>query len=246
MLAAADLALLCLGTFAVSLFVSAVGPTGGVQLAVVATILPAPLVIPVHAWITGVSAVFRAWGLRQWVDWRYVLVFAVPSVAAAAVAAQLSFGLDPSYLQITIGAYVIASSIYYWLGRGPWIGSLPGGRWLSPGIAGAVTGFVTVFIGATGPLLFSLMAPVFDRKERLVGTHSCCLVIQHFSKIVIFGVMGAAIFSYPVMLIGTLLAALAGTLLGRRVLLAIPERSYRMALTVIMVASGLLIIARAV
>jgi hypothetical protein len=44
-----------------------------------------------------------------------------------------------------------------------------------------------VFVGATGQILFALMATRFTNRQELVATHSACLMVQHFSKIALFG-----------------------------------------------------------
>jgi uncharacterized membrane protein YfcA len=230
-----------LGTFLVSLFVSAVGPTGGLQLAVVASALPAPVAIPTHAWITGVSALSRAWHLRKHVEWRYFAAFVPLTILASSAAMPIVFRIGARGLQIVVGLFMLASTV-----RTLFAGeSRVLARMSNPLVAAALTGFLTVFVGATGPLLYSLMAQRFTDREQLMATHSACLTVQHLLKTVLFGVIGVTILSYPMLLTATLLASWIGSTVGTMVLSGFPERVYRWVLFVLMLFSGCFIVGRA-
>jgi uncharacterized protein len=192
-----DILLLCIGTFVVSFIVSSIGPTGGFQLAIVAAILPPEIAIPIHGWINGVSSGFRAWNLRQSINWEYFSIFCIFSLLASSLATYYLIQINTHYLQIFIGTFIILSTILNKLSN-PSIKM----RYLSsPYIAGIITGFFTVFLDATGTLLITLLAPTFKKKEVLMATFSICLTIQHLSKILLFSSLGVTIYQYPTLLI---------------------------------------------
>lgn len=226
------------GTFFVAYFVAAIGPTGGLQLAVTSVTVPANLIIPIHAWISGFSAIFRVVGLRSEVDWRFVLRFLVPSLVLTGTAVFIGSVTGFEWVRILIGVYIVLDVFGFW--------SLFAGRVtttkVNPYFIGAITGFTTAFIGASGPLLWVLMRDDFTKKEQLSATHSACLVAQHLSKILAFGLIGFSIFEYWPLLIATVGASALGTVLGQRRLKAFNEATYQKLLSAALLVSGLVIV----
>ncbi len=238
------LAALLAGTFFVSMFVSAIGPTGGLQLAVVTWAVPPPYVVLVHAWITGVSAAFRSWQFRHKIDFGFSVKFAFFSVAGSAVAIFFIVRLDVSSLGLVIGIFIIVSA----LGNTPFL--LPLKRLStvlsSAHLAGLSTGFLTVLVGATGPLLFSILIHRYTDNERLMATHSFCLTFQHLSKLLFFASIGLSIAEIPITLLTTLAASWAGTRVGSKILVKLPHATYRYFVSIVLIGSGILIIVKSI
>lgn len=235
MVSTLQILVVAIGTFAVSFLVSAIAPTGGLQLAVIAATLPAPVAIPVHAWITGCSALFRSWNFRSSIDCRYVAAFAPVSLLASVLGVSIALRLDPAILQILVGLFILQVSLRQSRSDPPYHRRAFASH---PMVAAGITGFATVFVGATGPLLFALMARRFDEKADLMGTFSACLTIQHFSKVVLFGAMGAVVLEYPTLLATALVASWCGTWLGSFTLTSISEMRYRLYLKIAMSLMG--------
>ncbi len=231
------LVLLVIGTFFVAYFVAAIGPTGGLQLAITSATVPPSLVIPIHAWISGVSATFRSAGLWKHIDRTYVLRFVIPSLMATGAAVAIGNVAGFEWIKILIGAYIILDVLGVFDKAGADVNLQAG-----PILSGAVTGFITAFIGASGPLLWAMMRERFEIKETLSATHSACLVFQHLSKIVLFGVIGFSILQYWHVLLAAAAASLLGTVLGQKQLRAFSEATYRRLLHFTLLASGILII----
>lgn len=231
--------LLLVGTFCVAYFVAAIGPTGGLQLAVTSATVPAAYVIPLHAWISALSAVFRATALWRSVDVKYVLHFTLPSILATGLAVLVGQFTGYDWIKILIGLVIIAEGTSFLDRLGAIAAPL---RAAPPVVAGAITGFVTAFIGASGPLLWTLTKDRFPGRHELSATHSACLIVQHLSKILLFGAVGFSIFAYWQLIAATAAASLLGTILGQRRLSAFSEPLYRRLLNVALVASGVLIV----
>ncbi len=222
-----------------SYFVAAIGPTGGLQLAVTGATVPASHLIPMHAWISAFSAIFRVIGLRQWIRVGFVSKFVLPSIAMTTLAVLIGRSAGFVWLKIVIGLYIILNVLGVFSRTKTWVM-----RSWRPGAisSGLVTGFVTAFIGASGPLLWALMKDRFEVKEELSATHSACLVFQHLSKILMFGLLGASVFEYWVVLLAAIVASMLGTFLGQKTLRSFDESSYRRYLNFALLASGLIII----
>ncbi len=95
-------------------------------------------------------------------------------------------------------------------------------------IVGIVSGFATVFIGATGPLI----APFFLKgkllKENIIANKAVCQAISHLGKIPLFVFLFQ--FNYitelPI-LIPLIIAVFIGTNFGKQMLKFIPEKIFR-------------------
>jgi len=105
-------------------------------------------------------------------------------------------------------------------------------------LMGALSGFVTVFIGAAGPLI----APFFiDRnlsKENIVSTKAACQAIGHLGKIPIFiYFFGVNYFHHWYVLLPLVIAVYFGTRIGKRYLGKLSEqfftKLFRFVLTII-------------
>lgn len=224
--------ILLLSTFFVSFLVSAIGPTGGLQMAAVAGTMPAPLLIPLHAWITGWSALFRTISLWPHIEWKFFWRFLLPSLVGAIAVSWFIASSDFMIIHVTVAIYVLINAVLLLFG----VPLAPAVRRPAPVAIGLATGALSMIIGASGPVLVTLMQSRFENKEQLVATFSACLTWQHLSKLVLFGAIGVSVLGYPVLLISTLVAAGTGTLLGRSVLLRLPERVYRLLLATILAA----------
>ncbi|MEI9947717.1 MAG: sulfite exporter TauE/SafE family protein [Pseudomonadota bacterium] len=232
---------IALGTFVVSLLVSAFGPTGGLQLAIVAAIVPPPLTIPIHAWISAVSALLRAVNLRRQIEWHFFLLFSVATLAGSGLGIMLVREISSRILEVVVGVSIVASALRVTANKRSH--SVHAGS--SPVVVGLATGFLTIFVGATGPLLFTLMAKRFQERVALMATHSACITLQHLSKLIAFGTIGVVMLEHPGLLLATACASALGTAVGSRLLLRISEATFRKTLTPLMLVSGVFVIVRA-
>ncbi|MCP5418798.1 MAG: sulfite exporter TauE/SafE family protein [Chromatiaceae bacterium] len=209
-------------TFLISLFNAAIGPTGGLQLALVAGLLPPQISIPTHAVITGVSSLARAIQLREYIDWALFWRFVPTSVAGTAVASFIFVQIDEGILLAIIGLSILLNNFVPYqriLGRkaAPFMDSA----------VGLITGLLTVFIGATGPLIFTYIA-AGDRERRcIVATAAACMTQQHLIKVVAFTFISALLFQYAWQLLIFAGAAILGTRAGAGVLNRMSERTFR-------------------
>jgi uncharacterized membrane protein YfcA len=99
---------------------------------------------------------------------------------------------------------------------------------------GVVGAFLTMFVGATGPLVAPFAAAASDRRQQVVATHAALMTIQHGLKIIAFGVVGFAFGPYLPLLIGLLACGFAGTYTGQHLLHRLPERAFRIGLKTIL------------
>ena len=217
-------ALAALGLVALSLFTSALTAAAGiggglVLLGVMAAFLPPVTVIPIHGVVQLGSNAGRAVLLREHIDRRILIPFALGSIVGIAIGARLFVALPTPVLQIILGLFVLASV---------WLPKLRASSIPDRGFAvvGAVGSFCTMFVGATGPFVASFITP--DRLERhaVVATHASCMTLQHSLKVFAFGLLGFAFLPWLPLLAAMIGAGLVGTMLGRRLLDRLPHRLF--------------------
>lgn len=209
---------------------------GGLLLiAVMGTILPATALIPVHGTIMLGSNAGRAVVYRHGLDWAILPAFLAGSLIGAAIGGQVVVTLPSAILRIVIGSFIIFSQ---W---GPGL-RLPFGR-KSLAVAGAFSTFLTLFVGASGPFMTSILAqkPGYDRIN-LLSTAAAVMVVQHGLKVLVFALAGFAFASWLPLILASIAAGFMGTLLGSRLLSRLDETQFRKALKWILTALAIYMI----
>jgi uncharacterized protein len=218
-------------SFFTSALTAAVGIGGGVALlAVLASIAPPMVVLPVHGVVQIGSNISRASLMRVAIRWDIVRPFALGSLVGIAAGAMVFVAMPSTLLQ-----FILAIFILYTV----WAPKLKYADIPIRGFAlvGAVATFFTMFIGATGPLLAVFITPAKLRRHAVVATHAMCMSIQHALKALAFGFLGFNFGPWVLLLSAMLGAGFLGTLMGRRVLNKLPEplfaRSFQIVLTLL-------------
>ena len=216
-------------SFVTSAITAVLSIGGGLtMLAALAAVAPAAAIIPVHGAVQFGSNVSRVLLLRRSVSWPTAAVFSVGSVAGVAIGGLLVVQLPADTLRIILGAFIIYSM---W---GPTRLQLPttGAATLLAG--GVVTSFLSMFVGAAGPFLASVLAPRMHDRVAYVATHGMCVLVQHGLKVIVFGVLGFVFWPWLPMLVMMLVAGFAGTWVGTRILHRLPETTFRWILKTIL------------
>ena len=228
MLSAAGLVVL---SFITSMLTAAVGIGGGLlMLTVMVSFLPPIIVLPVHGVIQLGSNGGRLAVMRQHVDWRIWGFFAIGSILGVILAGQVFINLSLEVLRALLGLFVLYAV---------WTPKLKPSNIALKGytLVGIGTTFITMFVGATGPLVSSFLSPKKLGRERVVATLAACMTIQHGLKGIAFGVLGFYFQPWIPVIVIMIATGFLGTLLGRRILKKLPERLFsrlfRIVLTVL-------------
>lgn len=219
---------LCAVSFLGSFIAASLGLGGGVLvLASMAVVLPPTVLIPLHGVVQLGSNVGRALLMLREVLVRVVPAFALGSLIGTAVGANTVIALPTWLLQAVLGAFVLYAT---WAPR--FRASAPGpAKFLGVGV---VSGFATMFVGGTGPLVAPFANAAGTDRRQVVSTHAALMSIQHAFKVVAFGVVGFAFGGYLPLLIGLLAFGFLGTWCGRHVLHRLPEPVFRQGLRVVL------------
>ena len=212
---------LCGVSFIGSFITASLGLGGGLLvLATMTLVLPPAVLIPLHGVVQIGSNGFRALLMRREILFSIIPSFTLGSLVGATIGGHAFVALETWVLQAVLGVFVLYAT---------WA---PGFRSSKPGPAkflglGIFGGFLTMFVGGTGPLVAPFVSAACDRRQQMVATHAALMIFQHSFKVIAFGFMGFAFGSYIPLLVGLLSFGVLGTYGGRMVLNRLPEQLFR-------------------
>ncbi|MEE4208157.1 MAG: sulfite exporter TauE/SafE family protein [Parvularcula sp.] len=229
-------AIIVLVSFIGSAVTAAFSIGGGLLLiATMSALLPPAAVIPVHAVVMTGSNAGRSGLLLRHVDPEVLLAFAAGALIGGLIGAQVVFGLPPKVLRLSVAGFILFTQ---W---GPKL-SFPSGR-LFYGLAGSLSMFLTLFVGASGPFITAILSKREDfSRLALIATAGACMTMQHGGKVLIFAVGGFAYASWLPLMVTALAAGFLGTVLGTRILKRLDEKVFRKGLKWVLTALALWLI----
>lgn len=214
--------ILILTAFFTAALTAAFGIGGGVALlAIMASMVPVAVLIPVHGVVQLGANSGRALVQIRRVVWPLLSVFSLGALAGALIGGQLVVALPEALLKSFVGAFVL---FVVW---GPKPKGKVGGPW-GLGVGGLFATILTMFVGATGPFVAALLAARLDDRRHYGATHAAAMVVQHGLKVVTFGFLGFSFGAWIPVMVAMVAAGFLGTLLGTKLLYALPEASFRL------------------
>lgn len=219
-LSTAVLVLLVASACVTSLMTATLGAGGGVLLlGIMAQVIPAQVIVPVHGVVQMGSNLGRAVLAWRHIDWKVIAAFLPGAVAGALLGSLVLVRLPPAVLYLCIAGFIL------YLCWGPKLPKLVLGT-AGTVVAGAVTTFITLFAGATGPLVAAFIKQMHPDRFRTVATFAAAMSLQHSLKALVF--QGAGFDLRPWLgLIAVMIAGGAlGTWLGLHVLRRIEDKQF--------------------
>lgn len=205
-----------------SFVTASLGAGGGILLlAIMAQVLPPQVIIPVHGIVQLGSNLGRAVLSRRHIDWHLIRPFAVGAVGGAALGSLVVVSLSPQTLYLTIAAFTL------FLCWGPRLPKLALGRAGTAG-AGAATTFLTLFAGATGPLVAAFIQQKHSDRLATVATFAAAMSAQHTLKAVVFQAVGFDLRPWIWLMLAMIMSGAAGTWLGLHVLRRVSDRYFQL------------------
>lgn len=204
-----------------SMMTAAMGIGGGVLLlAVMASVLPAAALIPVHGLVQFGSNVNRALMTWRHIHWPMVLRFCLGAFLGALLASQILVQLPVAWIQRAVAVFIL----YMVWGPKP-VKQAAG--YLKTLVAGTFTTLVSMFVGATGPLVAAFVHRLDKDKLATTATFSACMSFQHLTKAMVFGALGFQFADWLIPVLLMIAAGALGTWLGLRLLHRIPAQYFR-------------------
>jgi len=213
---------LIVASFFTSALTASFGLGGGMaMLALMGALLPVATLIPVHGAVQLGSNGGRAWHQRKYVRMDVVVPFAIGSVAGAIAGFFFVVQLPDALLKLVMGGFVLALT---------WLTIPRAERIGGPALMLASTGLaiLSMFVGATGPLVSALFAQVMASDRRaLIATHGAAMIAQHGLKVVVFALAGFAFHQWLPLIIAMIASGFLGTVYGTKLLDLMPEAIFR-------------------
>jgi uncharacterized membrane protein YfcA len=231
--------LLIVISFFTSAFTAAFGIGGGVALlGALGAAIPPSVVIAVHGAVQLGSNFGRAVVQRAHAVWPLVLRFSIGSLIGVGLGVAVFAALPERALLGVLGVFILVMA---WLPKP----KIPGMASAGMLLGGAISTFLTMFIGATGPFIQAILLPLGLEKRQLIATHAVCMALQHGLKVVAFGALGFAFGDWLPLVAAMVAAGFAGTLLGTRLLESMSERAFAIALKIVLTVVALDLLRRA-
>lgn len=213
------------------------GIGGGVLLlAVMSLLVPAPALIALHGVVQIGANIGRTALMRQHVDTGLLLPFGVGALLGALVGGQLFVQLPTRWLDLALGLFILYAT---W---GHWPSLRRTGLWISS----TVISFLSMFVGATGPLVTAALKSQALARQAHVATFSACMSLQHGLKVAMFGFLGFQFGPWLALLTAMVLSGLVGTWLGERWLARRSDQAFHHWLAWLLTAMALHLLWRAV
>ncbi|RBP80039.1 sulfite exporter TauE/SafE family protein [Marinomonas rhizomae] len=219
-----------------SFFTASFGAGGGVMLlAVMAQILPPQLIIPLHGVAQLGSNAGRAVMSWRHIDWKLIGAFLPGAIFGAFIGSFVLVSLPPVIMYLTIAVFIL------YLCWGPKLPKMVLGAWGTV-IAGAVTTLITLFAGATGPLVAAFVKQIYTDRFRTLATFATAMSLQHILKIGVFKVAGFSLAAWLPLLACMVISGAIGTWIGLRLLKRIPDKRFHQIFNIVLTLMALRLI----
>lgn len=233
--------LLILAAALTSAVTAALGVGGGVLLlAIMALVVPPAAIIPLHGMVQLGSNANRALMTWRHIDWKLLAAFTPGALLGAWLASLFLVQLPMQTLQLTIAGFIL------FLCWGPKVPPLALGR-LGSFFAAAATTFISMFVGATGPLVAAFVKQQHQGERfRTVANFAASMSVQHLPKAVVFGSAGFVFADWLGLLVLMIAAGALGTWVGLQFLARQSNRNFARLFNILLTLLALRLIWQAV
>jgi len=209
------------------------------MLALMGYLVPVAAIIPVHGVVQLGSNVGRAAILRNHVAWSCLAAFLVGAIPGAWAGSSVVGALAEPVLKAALGCFIL---LITWM-RLPRLAAIR-----LPGFAltGAITTFLTMIFGATGPFNAVVLSKTFPERLRFQATTAAVMSLQHLVKTVAFALAGFAFAPWLGLIAVMIVSGLAGTWVGANILHRTPESRFRLIFKICLTVLALDLIRRSV
>jgi uncharacterized membrane protein YfcA len=218
-----DSALLIIAAFFSSSLTAVLGLGGGMLLiSIMSVFLPPAAVVPIHGVVQFASnasrGAFSPKEIRREILWPFLVGCLIGSLAGS----PLVLKTPTEFLPIPLGCFILLMTWLPQIKKQLWFP----GKFLSLGF---VQAFLTLFVGATGPLNQPFLMRAGLTRDQLVVTGAAFMTIVHLVKIITFGLLGFAFGPHLMLMALMVIAVISGSYTGTRLRHKTPEVLFRKA-----------------
>ena len=165
-----------------------------------------------------------------------LIPFGIGTILGASLGGSLFVQIEPWLLQLSVAIFILWSVF----GKIPAIGST------HIIFGGIFSGFLTMFFGASGAIVAGMVKTMKLNPINHLATHSALMTIQHLIKVIIFGFIGFAYAEYFLLITAMIFSGFIGTLIGKKVLVKLGHKYFKIVLNVVLTLISLNLIWNAI
>lgn len=209
--------LVCLAFFTSGL--TAVAGIGGgmLMLGAMSYVIPVAALIPVHGLVQLGSNASRSWIQREHIHWRIISLFMVGGVVGVIIGILFIVQIPERIFFALIGLGVL---LMVWV-KFPKLKTANNAIIF---IGGAVTNFISMFAGATGPLVAVFLNNLFESHKNMAATTGMTMTAQHGFKILAFGLVGFQFTEWLPLVAAMVCMGFMGAKAGTMLMYQLPEK----------------------
>ena len=192
-------------------------------------------VIAITATVANISRIFLWWRV---IDWRACAIYSLTAIPAVVLGAHTLVSLNERLIQLVLGIFLISLiPIRRWMRRQQFYLKL----W-QLSLVGAFIGFLTGIVATTGAINTPFFLAYGLSKGAFLGTEAASTLSILFAKGITFHQLG--VLNSTAIIQGLLIGStvMAGSILSKRIVLSLPEKSFMFLMELVMLISGILII----
>jgi uncharacterized membrane protein YfcA len=195
-------------------------------------------VMAIIATVANISRIFLWWRL---IDWKVCFVYSLTAIPAVVLGANTIVALNATLVQVILGTFLILL--------------IPIRRWMRQqnftlqlwhmALVGAFIGYLTGIVATTGAINTPFFLAYGLSKGAFLGTEAASTLSILFTKGIVFH--GLGLLDSTAIIQGLLIGSsvLVGSIFSKRIILTLSERQFLQLMELVMLVSGVLIIAMA-
>ena len=195
-------------------------------------------VIALVATVANLSRIFLWWGV---IRWRVCIVYSFTAIPFTVLDVNTLVRLDERLVEMTLGSFLILLvPIRRWMRKKNFYLKL----W-QMGLVGAIIGYLTGIVATTGAINTPFFLAHGLSKGAFLGTEAASTLSILFTKGIAFHQLG--FLNMMAIMQGLLIGVcvLAGSIFSKKIVLALPEDKFLLLMELVMLISGLSILAMA-
>ncbi|MBU1296966.1 MAG: sulfite exporter TauE/SafE family protein [Gammaproteobacteria bacterium] len=231
---------LVISAFFTSMLTASLGAGGGIlMLGIIAQIMPPQLIIPIHGIIQFGSNAGRAGMSWHNIDWKVIIAFLPGAIIGSLIGLLVLVTLPPAIMYLSIAGFIL------FLCWGPKLPKIALGT-IGIATASLITTFLTLFVGATGPLVGAFVKQIHTDKLKTIATFAAVMTLQHTCKIAIFGYTGFNLTPWIPLLIFMIISGALGTWVGLHLSKKLPDKYFHLIFNILLSALAFRLIWQAI
>jgi uncharacterized membrane protein YfcA len=203
---------------------------GALLMAFMSTSVDPQALIPLHGLVQLGSNGSRVFLGFQKIEWRIVRKFFIGVVIGGGIGFLIPIRIESEWIALTVGLFLITTT---WLPIEKLIENISGPYW----ILGALSTFISLFVGISGPLVH----PILIREKNLnrhafIATEAACSGLTHIAKIVVYLYWDFSFLKHSNILVIMILMTFLGAYLGGKLLNRVSEKTFRLVIKIFVTA----------